>query len=451
MMEYEVLELDEQPSQQPYEAQYEGVPEWIGRQISRTGSRAAETAIGTPRAGYDLIQGVSNLMPESVRNAVSTGLKGIDPTGGMVGSLMGALGPNLPSSENIQSTIAQTAQPGYLEPQSPGEEVADAITKTTTNLLLGKIGMPIKPGSIKEGFNLIGRMLSAGGKATASASAGQASKFLAKSLGAGEFGQEATNFAVTLLTSAGLDTNIKQAANEVYAVRDKAVRQGDLMHDKSLAEKIEDTIRKYLNVGPENLEGKAEIRDAINSINKEAFGMSHYRLENLPTIKSQIGESAYKVTTPSAQRILKDLYKQLTNALKDPAKTGNKVFSEAQAAGDELWTHVKTSESINDWAKSVVQSKPLLGAGAVGTLYAAAKNPQGTALAAGLVGGGLSGAYGAAKAGNFIWSVMANPSVRKEYMRMMQAASKQNVPLFVRSAEKFNKSMEPEYEVLELD
>ncbi len=460
-MPYEILELydEEQPQQEPYNAQQEGIPGFVGRNIARTGSRILETLGGIPKSSSDILQSVSEFIPESIKGSLSQGLSIVNPAASFIPKAVQTIGQFLPSQENIHEKIAGTTQPGYLEPQGTGEEIADSITQTVTSLLLGKAKIPGIPTSAKGALQSLGNTLKTVGKATGAASAGKAAKFLSKKLGAGELGQEITDIGTTLLVGAGLDSNMETAAQKIYKVRDEAVKPGDGALTQNILKKTHEARDKFLDVGIKNLSGKPELRDLIDSIEDSIIHNNKIPLEKLVPLKQQAGTLQYKLKYDSPEREwVKQIKNTLNETLKDPKMTGNKVFSDAQKAGDQLYTHVKSAKKINNWAKSAIAASPILSGGAAGAVFGFLNNPvaalQNAAL--GLAGGtAFSGTvYGTLKSGLLMKNILINPSVRKEYGHMVLAASKQNMGQFIKSAEKFNKafdkSVTPQYEILEL-
>lgn len=437
-MEYEVLELVNQEPEQ-YQSQYEGVPGWIGRQLARTGSRAAETVGGMPRSITDLVGALSSSTPFGSLAAPLIN-KGVE-----FGRSI------LPSSEDIRENIGQLAQPGYLEPQSSGEEIADTITEATTGLLLGRAKIPNMPASAKGALQSLAGVLKTTGKTAAAASSGQLGKFLSKELGAGELGQELTNIGTTLLVGAGLDTNIRNAAKEVYTIRDNAIREGDSLASRPVWDMTRKVRKKFLDTGIKGVKGKEEVRNVVSSLENSIGSNNRIKLEKLIPIKEQMNDAIRSVPDGSkAQHWIREMYNEVSDSLKDPHITGNKVFSEAQKAADQLYTHVKGAQKINDWAKDIIMSKPFLGTGTLGALYGLATNPVGTIGKLGVAGAITGGAYGALQGTHLMRSILSNESVRNEYMRMMKAAANQNTGQFIKSAERFNKITEPSYEILEL-
>lgn len=433
-MEYEILELVNQEPEQ-YQSQYEGIPEYITRQLARTGSRVVETIGGTPRTIMDLVGALSSSTPFGKLGAP------------IINKSVEIAQNILPSSGDIKEKISQFTQQGYLEPQNTGEEILDAVTEATTGILLGKARIPNMPVSAKGALQSLTNALKTTGLTASAVTAGQAGKFLAQELGAGPLGQEVTNIGMTLLTSAGLNSNINKLVKDTYAIRDNAIRPGDSLAAKPLWDKTNEVRRKFLNVGIEKVKGKEQVADVLNSIENSITANNRMPLNKAVAIKEQMSDAIQSVPKGSkAEKWLVEIRNDLNEKLKNPEITGNKVFSMAQKAGDELYTHVKGANKINDWAKSILESKSALGAGTLGALYGLATSPQKTLGIAGLIGGGYAG-Y---QAQNLMRSILNNPSIRKEYSRLIKAAANENKGQFIKSAERFNKITEPKYEILEL-
>ena len=503
-MPYKILELYDQentPEPEPYSVQNEGILGNIGRNISRTGSRAIETAIGTPRSSYDILQMIGGYIPEPVKKAAKTAATSLNPALGLVEPLLSAVGPMLPSSQDVRETIGKTTQPGYLEPQGPGEEVGDAITQAMTSILLGKAKIPGISGatkgsfntfsdalksigtstSPKEAFNALTEVLKTSGKefakdaskeiaqktisglktigkTGAAVSSGQAAKFLSKKLGASELGQEATNLGTTLLVGAGLDADFKKTKDLMYKIRDEAIKPGENVKAQPLLGITSKARNEFLDIGVKDLEGKSGLKSIVDAVEDIVIGDNVIPLNDLVNIKKQVSEAWYKLPKGEAKNWANEIRKKLKETLNDPKLTGNKVFSQAQKAGDELNTHLKSSEKITEWAKNTLSSSNLVKGGAAGFALGLTKDPISTlkysALAVPAVGGAIGGAAGIGKTGLLVKNILTKPAIAKEYARMMGAASKQNVGQFIKSAEKFNKAVEksgePSYEILEL-
>jgi len=442
-MDSDWIEVDSFPTKQ--EPKNEGVPDWIGRQLSRTGARALETTAGTPRSSYDLLQAASSYIPESVKGALTQGLSAIHPAASWVPSLVGAVGSQLPSSQNVRETLAQLAPEGYLEPQTEGEEVADAITSATTNLLFGKIGIPNLPTTGKAALDLIASSVKGLGKAATAASAGQIGSFLSKKLGAGPLGQELTNVGMTLITSAGLGSNLNKAAADAYAIRDNAIRSGESIKGSNVSNITKRVTNNFLNNSISTKRpGYEQVNDIVNAldnaVNTNQFGDKLAPLKGLVSIKEQMGDyiSSLPKGSDKAKKVIIGINEELKAMLKNPSITGNKIFSEAQTAADGLYTHIKSSQNINNWVRDVLTSQTVLGAGSLASMYGLATNPAGMIGKAATAGAVAGVGYGVAKSGNLIRNIATIPSVRKEYTKMIMMASKENTAGFIKSAKKLN-------------
>lgn len=427
-MPYEILEYFE-PDQELQVPKEESTPEYLLRQGSRLSSRALESIGSIPHVSYDILKMISNAVPEQVK----TGLKQAVPGIGLISGLTSLVGENAPSQESIRKTIGQLAPEGYLEPQTEREKVADEIASDVASLMI-----PLGPLKAVKPLKALGI-----------AGASNIASYLSKNLGASEKTQTGVKLGTMLLTSLGMGPSLKNKAEQLYKVAEESIIPGEKIPATSIRDTLKKITKDYTTKGLSKSAGKVDVERVLDEVNSFIHD-DKIGLHDLWSIKKDMNDAIAKVGFNTKGGIeLKILEEEMKSALKN---SPNKAFSSALSAADEIYGGVQRAKNINDFVKGLVNNKVFGGT----ALYTLLHDPANAIPNMMKVAGGGAAILGGIHSKEIISNILKNPSIRNEYMAMINAAVKENSRLVIRHAKKLNKVLEQQeakprkrYEILE--
>lgn len=418
-MAFEIVEFYDEPDVKPEKtipelllSKVSQVPGEVARHGARGASRIAETIGSIPRAGFDIAQAIGGLAPESLTSEEE------HPAFAQASRDISKLGEYLPTAQDIRKRIGAIAPEGYLEPKNEGEKFVDDVISDFTSL-----AVPIGP-------------LGGVSKLTAAAAStlGNLGSLAAKKIGYGETGQNVTKLGLMFATSLGKGLNLKKKSTDWYNMAERVVKPNEAMSARYIEPAINKLEKEYLFRGFRGKEKKIAA-EAIEDLRATIRYDGKIGLSDLAQFKKELPKKIFEVggaDSPPGQYLVQ-LSKDMGDAIKKHSP--NKKFSEAMTAADQLFSGSKAADKINNFALKAMGNNKALQAGAG---YAFLSNPIKT-MKNSAKAFGLGSIYGAtAHAFNGAKNMLSNPAVTREYIGIMNAAAKENTPLVIKHAKKFN-------------
>ncbi|MDX1532860.1 MAG: hypothetical protein R3230_01485 [Nitrosopumilaceae archaeon] len=416
-MAIEILEtFDEEIAQSPRKEGYFGSGV---RNIVRAGARGAEAFLGVPGSIAAIPSTTEQLSPERHQQIMQLLPSGLRNQYAMQHLRQPVA--SLPTAEQVQQKITEplaeliTGSKEYVRPQSDAEKILDDFASD-----IGALMFPLG-GSVKLG------------KAAAISGAGNLAKWGSQKIGLGPGGQEAVKLGTMLLTSMKLDKPLKKRAAEFY---DKAAElaQGERIPTKFLEKPVE-KVGDFVYRGTENAPGKKELRQLLKDLNTRVRDGA-ISLEELLPIKREMNDYFLKINKSSkAGKVLTEFNKDLNRVLKK--EIPNKAFSQALNAGDEIYSGIKKAERTTSYLTDKIGKNKFLSGSLFGALITG--TPGSALKKIGVAATGAGVGYGGAQVYNIGRNILTNPSIRKEYIQIMKAASKQNLPAVIKNVRQFDK------------
>jgi len=374
------------------------------RHVARTGARVGETVVGAPADALQLLSSLANVGKTYLTGEPSPSLENI---------------PYIPTAARIReygtTPIAEKiAGKGYIDPQTEYEKVSDEVFGD-----LALLAIPFTGGVPYKGAIPLARAIKTAGFGNF---VKQGSKFL----GASEGTQEGLKAVTMVGMNLGGPKRLKEAATNFYAKAESALPPGT-MHS---ATKIKPTIKRIEHLFKKGdlptdwgkkitfiensiKKGKVPIQEVID-INKD---LNNYYYSKKPS-------AAFTRSFPKIKEGVADF---LTAAGKENP-TWHKNFTDANS----LWTQIAKGEKVQDFMGKALSK----GRYSMSTIAALSGYPKPLAT---MIGGRL-----ATPIAQTMRILGTNKTAWNAWLQTILAAVKENAPLVLHNATKFEKILQKE-------
>lgn len=400
--------------------QEEGISDIVTRNVTRAGTGALSSVLGAPKDIYSFIQSVT---PESVKGYLKEGIQA-NPITSVPFSLFSSAAELAPGSEDIKKGIQQGgeaigAPQGFFEPKSENEALFDTITSDIATLMtpVGPLGgvAPLKALKISGASNL--------------------ASFLTKKVGGGPLAQEGVKIGTALLTSMGQGASLKKQAQDTYTAIKESPISKKTMRIGPIRKITKDIEKDFLKMGrTTDVPEKELIKNIIGDFNTKIKN-GRIKISDVAQFKKDLSKDIQNLSRDkTAQQKVIDLQSNINKLLKDQ---GYNKLADQFIKADELWTGASRAQQINDFAKSVITDKfPNVVA-----IFAALGKPGTFIPKLGQLGAAGGASFVAGHVINNIKNILTLPTLRKDYASLLGAAAKENAPLVLKKAEKFEKEL----------
>tara|TARA_R110000868_G_scaffold182762_3_gene423834 strand:- start:7450 stop:8823 length:1374 start_codon:yes stop_codon:yes gene_type:complete len=406
----------EEPKAEPSEESYLDLAK---RTVGRTAARVGETAIGIPAAIRDTAQmgtefvadqvrklfGKEPLTAEQKQQARERASSGGSPASRAVSAL--------PSSQDVRQGVTQKLTGGYLEPQGAGEEFIDEVAQDITALSVGG------PGSF---LRKLGTSVAA-----------NAGKETAKALNVGEGGQAATKIGVLMLGGWAGQRSPKEMTAELYNDAYKAIPKDAKYNASTLATDLKE-FRKDIMVGGATPAKNPTIISMKQLDNKIRAGNGQIDVVELPGFRNAVNEIRFGTDrlSAAAQNWL-NKYDSILNKHLDIYGSTNPAFLKNYRDANLGFSGLKQSNKIANFISRKVPVGDIDARTATILMHAS----PGAMKSAGI-------AIPVALSYQMLHRMTMNPVLRKHYLEVVKAASKENAVATARAVQEFDKAVKGE-------
>jgi hypothetical protein len=403
----------------------ETIPKAIGRHVARSAARAAETAIGLPGDIVQLAKTLPGYLPELPSFLEPEHLKKETPIRKGAKKLVEAL----PTSPELKDFTQQVAG-DYLMPQSGGEEFADEVVSDLTSLLIGR-EIPASGGVVSKTLKTVARPL------VASIGANLA-KEGAEKLGAGEKTQMFAKLGTMLLIDLTGRKSAKALGKELYADSQKLLPEGADISAKNLSKKLGNLEKRLLKGGtaPSKTPVLTKLKEIKGKIKNGKISVSE--LQEFKRDLNEVSASLYDLPKDVKGK-LKSNFNTLRSDLKSTiGEYGKKnpEFLNTWNKAEEVHAAIQQSQKVRKSIGNVIKKHPhISGAVALGA-FGLKMSPTGALVAI--------PAAASLQSAELVARIMKSPTLRKHYMRTINAAIQENVPAMTKNLSALDKAMKKE-------
>lgn len=396
----------------------------IGRQVGRTGARAAETALGAPRAFGEFLEG---LVPEKAlkKGAAKIGLE--KPVSAAL-ELQKKYAPYkiFPKSEDIRENVTKKLFGEKLEPKNQWETKADEFISD-----FAALAIPLPGSQLKVLKPLV---LAAGGNI--------ASDVVGR-MGGSEKEQTYAKLGTILAGSLINPGSAKKLSSDLYKQAREALPVDAKTNAQNLVKKS-DSFEKQLLKGDPNATSKKKSLSLISEI-KSKVKNNEINIEELEQFKRDINEArsglydefkSDKVGRKTAKRNLDTVSKFVDDTLYEYGKQNPKWESFYRPA-NEVHGAIAQSRRARGFIERVAKKYgmhailPAIGLGHIGGAPAIAGAAATTALGTGALVGG-----------EIVARIMKSPTLRKHYFNLINSAIKEDAVLVQKNLEFLKKELD---------
>lgn len=376
------------------------------RNVARSTARATESVLGLPGDIASGVLGLTNL--------------GISKLTGSQSPLPSSL--PIPTSETVKEYVTKPIEKkllpeGYLEPKGEYEELSDAFVGDVASLLVPlKTKIPFQKSLLKAG---------------AIAGAGNLASFGAKKLGVGEKGQAGVKIGTMLATSLIGPKSVKNYMNGLYDNAENLVAEKAKVSAEAIKPNLK-KLNKILDLGIMT-PTKEKVAKAVSGIESK-ISRGKIAVKEAIELKRNINELAYSKEAKGIEKLLPTLTEDLNKTIAKYGVKNPEFFSNWTQAEDiykGLNTHSKTSKFL----QKAFSNEKLIGTGATAVLTGA--NLPFTAKA-------LLGGLTAKESLKFAESLKNSSAIRNYYLKTINAAAKENLPLSLKYIGKLNSELDNE-------
>lgn len=253
------------------EPEEESRGQYLLRGAARTASRAAETAIGLPKAIMNVAEGAYNLIPESLRSFAkdtsSYGFPGTPFAENISGKLWEGISNILPSSQGTRETIGAAAEAlgapkGYLEPETEDQKYYDELIQDFTSYILPPGGITKAGGIAKGAYKAATRVIPA-----------NLASYVTKKVTGNETLGNVVKVGTMLLSSiAGIKPiDLEKRAEQGYDAVGQAIKEGERVASGDVLKYAEKLEKDFVKLGYEDLPSKKKLGAFINSLKTKSI------------------------------------------------------------------------------------------------------------------------------------------------------------------------------------
>lgn len=422
-MKFEDLsQVQQQPNKTPDSSLWKGAKE-----AARIGTGALVSGIsglaGVPRNILDAANSLGNVfqpeIPEEFRNKFKdnpelekmlTSENKVWPTG------------LTPSSIQVKGAIGKALPEDYLKSSGQHQDFVNEVASD-----IGSMMFPI------GGAQKIGKALLVSG-------AGNAAKYLSKNVGISEGNQNRVKLGTMLITTMLGGKGLRDAGSDRYNKFSESVQPDAGIPSASL-NNIWKKSYDWIKEGYSKSADKAAFKDYLDEFRQKYLSSPTANIRDLVKFKQHgskiLRESVGKVSKGdwnALQTEMAEFNRGLSNVLKKSPAVPNgagKLLDQAE----NIWSNVKQAEKASSWIKSKANTLSQKGGGyaVLGKVLGGSFSP--VALAASGIGAvGSATSSSASNTLTFLKSLGNNPTVAKEYAKMINAALKENTPVFLKHA-----------------
>lgn len=404
------------------EREEEGTKDYLRRGSSRTLARVGETIAGLPG---DVQNAIGSLMEWGAAKVT-----GDEEGAAQARKFADAFNPlgQLPTSSQIREKISNpiadyaSGKEGYLNPQTPGEQLYDDFVQDVTALAI-----PVK-GKIPFARALGGALF------------GNLGKEAAESFGVSPTGANLTKMGIMALTGT-IGEGIKRGgakafANDLYKKSMNAIPEGATMNSRN----IEASLGKFMNTlnkGGVTAQKQEVLNLAKQLKNRLNAGNGSIAVDELPAFRKSVSDLRFNKKLNDTGRFFLDQFDRVLNeGLNEYGATNPTFLSEYRDANTALAGFHQSNRIARAISKKVDINKispetaVLLGMHVV--------NPK--------VLGGLGVGWTAAKATQLAHRLVKNPVLQRYYKDVMKNALSQDAAALTKSVSKLDEIVKAEQE-----
>ena len=420
-MKFEDLsQVQQQPNKTPDSSLWKGAKE-----AARIGTGALVSGIsglaGVPRG----VLGAANSLINMTRPEVSPEvLKNLESHPELKSFATGNVIPEeyVPSGEDVKGAISKALPEDYLK--SSGQH-QDFINEVASDI--GSMMFPI------GGAQKIGKALLVSG-------AGNAAKYLSKNVGLSEGNQNRVKLGTMLITTMLGGKGLRDSGSEKYTEAESLIKPDSTIPSVSVKNVWQDSY-DWIKKGYSGSKDKAPFKNYLDEFKERFLSRPDANIRDIIQFKKDAGkilrESVGNVSKKDwneLQSQISKFYGGINNVLKKSPAMPNGAAKLLDQA-DNIWSNVKQAEKTSSWIKSKANTLSQKGGGyaVLGKVLGGSFSP--VALAASGVGAvGSAASSSASNTLTFLKSLGNNPTVAKEYAKMINAALKENTPVFLKHA-----------------
>lgn len=396
----------------------------LGRHVARSASRAAETIAGLPGDIASIPGHVAKIASQSKTGQMLLG-KGEHPEFEEAFDIAKKILPfGVPTSSALREKSKELSG-GYLEPQSKGEELSDAIVSDFASLAI-----PVK-GKVP--------LLKSLGIALGIASGSNLAEKGVEMLGADKNAQTATKIGSTFLLSLIKPNGAKNYADSLYKEARELVPKGALADATSLSKNLAG-LRKELKKGA-SAPYKSNALTKVSEI-QDKIKRGQIPVEELTEFKRDINQARSSLYTDQsldkggrrlAKKNLDATAKAVDGALYDYGKT-NPQWEKSYRSANEAYGAIAQSKKVSDSIARYFKAHPSHAIGAIASEIFFA--PKTIPLAI--------GTFGALKTGELLTRIAKSPTLTKYYTGVVEAALKDDAAAIAKNLNKLEAASKKE-------
>jgi len=390
----------------------EQVGDVAARGVARLGSRVGETVLGFPGDFRDFSVAVGDWLDDHV--PVPEFLKGKDEKN-FAQKFSQTMLDKLPTSAELKEKSSEITG-GFTDPQGVIEEFGDDVFEFAALLYGDKSKAPAKASKIVSNFT------KALGKATIAKGSGE----IANIYGAGPGQKLAAEMGALGLMSF---VNAKMAdkfVSDKFTNARKLIPKGSMADTKQMTRELsalEGELSKGISTPTKN-----EVKQAVSEMKSKVSGGA-YPAEEIVDMMHDLNErmtskKLFDELGKSGQKQLKFRYNKAKNVVgKEIANIGkqNPEFIKEWSEGMEGFAAIQNSKKATRTIEKLLPKLPqhvLLGVGVEALLL---QNPKAAV--------GLGAGFATLKSAELLNRVMSSPALRKHYLNVIEAATKENAAL----------------------
>lgn len=396
----------------------------VGRHVARSAARVGEMIAGLPGDIANAPAALANMFSKSKPGKDLLG-EGEHPEFVEAFKLAKHISPfGAPTSSELREKTKERSG-GYLEPQSKGEKLADAIVSDFASLAI-----PVK-GKVP--------FLRSLGKALFVAAGSNLAEKGVEMVGGGEKSQLATKIGSMFLLSAFNPNGAKKYADSLYKEARELVPKGATAEASNLTKDL-GAFRTELKKGA-TAPYKANAMTKVNEIQAK-IKKGKIPVEELTEFKIDINKARDSLYTDQtldkggrrlAKKNLDSVSKIVDNALYDYGKV-NPAWEKSYRPANEVYGAIAQSKKVSNAVARFIKSHPhSTGTALVAEVFLA---PKTLPLAA--------GAIGLVKTGELITRIAKSPTLRKYYMGVVESALKDDAASLAKNINKLEAAYKKE-------
>lgn len=403
------------------------------------GSRVAESIAGMPGDIIQLVKSLGSYLDEKLPNAKK------EPN--FLQKAASSLLDKVPTSDQLKGATSKLTK-GYTDPETPNQELVDEISS-----LAGALALPLKNPS--KFFNFTKELGLRLPKAFAKATGAELAKETVDKLGGGVGAQTAAEMGTLFLLSSLSQKTAKQFVNGKYQKARSSIPEGTILPTESLVKDLGSLEKDLAGVleGPTSEKVLPKIRQLKSNLQGGTVEADKL-LDAYHTVNEMLRDRGlFKELGSAEKRMLKAKFDRFKDEIRKPLTSygqHNPVFLKEWNEANRAYSVMSEYKDLSAWLKS----KDILKTHSTILAYDLITNAIKSGPIPAIVGTTKLAstslpAAGAYQTGKVIARMIKDPSLRKHYFQVIEAASKENLSATLKSMKKLNEDLNkpsPQYQ-----